>query len=95
MSKDVILYNTKGKPIAFIQFAFDTIIYLMDGQAVAYLNYLGNGRSRIWGINGKHLGWYDDDGIVYNSEALRIGFTRDKYKRVFNKKEVFKSKRQK
>lgn len=93
MTTDIVLYNVKGKPVAFIQLGFDSIVYLMNGQAVAYLEHIGCERARIWGLNGKHMGWYDDDGIVYNSEAMRIGFNRDKYNREFDRPDAPKHKR--
>jgi len=47
-------------------------IYLWDGHAVAYLY-----EDKVYGCNGKHLGWFVD-GIIYDLYELRAGFIKSK-----------------
>jgi hypothetical protein len=64
------LYDKKGEPVAYIAMDYHEAIFLWEGQAVAYLHE-GN---HVYGINGRHLGWFIDD-ILYDQEGARIGFT--------------------
>jgi len=64
------LYNKKGEPVAYIAMDYHEAIFLWDGQAVAYLYE----EDHVYGINGRHLGWFIDD-ILYDQEGARIGFT--------------------
>jgi len=67
---DRILYDKKGEAVAFIAADQHEVIFLWDGQAVAYLCE----EDHLYGINGRHLGRFIDD-IVYDQEGARIGFT--------------------
>jgi len=63
------LFNSKGEPVAYISDDLSKVIYLWDGHPVAYLyDY------HVYGFNGLHLGWFID-GIVYDPNGNRIGFT--------------------
>jgi hypothetical protein len=77
----VVFYDRKRKPVAFLD---NDEIFLMNGRSVAWIEAIG-GRYRIWGINGKHLGWYDNNGLVYNGRAMRIGYSKEKYELDYGK----------
>ena len=64
------LFNKYGDAVAYLTDDHDRTIYLWDGQQVAYLY----NERLVYGINGKHLGWFFD-GIIFNSSGKRIGFT--------------------
>jgi hypothetical protein len=64
------LFNENGIPTAYIANDYQQIIYLWDGNAVAYVFE----DEHIYGTNGHHLGWFVQD-IVYNAFGERIGFT--------------------
>jgi 4-fold beta flower protein len=64
------LYDKKGEAVAYIAIDYQEAVYLWDGQPVAYV-YQEN---HLYGINGRHLGWFIDD-ILYDQEGARIGFT--------------------
>ncbi|MGD2124620.1 MAG: hypothetical protein PVG99_00980 [Desulfobacteraceae bacterium] len=67
---EMILYNTKGDPLAYIASDYRDTIYLWDGHPVAYLYE----EEHVYGINGRHLGWLKDE-ILYNNDGERVGFT--------------------
>jgi len=64
------LYDKKGEAVAYIAIDYQEAVYFWDGQPVAYV-YQEN---HLYGINGRHLGWFIDD-ILYDQEGARIGFT--------------------
>ncbi len=64
------LFNKHGDAVAYLSDDYDSTIYLWHGQQVAYLF----NERLIFGINGKHLGWFID-GIIFNNSGERIGFT--------------------
>jgi hypothetical protein len=64
------LFNRHGDPVAYLSDDYDSTIYLWHGQQVAYLY----NERMIYGTNGKHLGWFID-GVIYNNNGDRIGFT--------------------
>jgi hypothetical protein len=64
------LFNKNGDAVAYLSDDYNSTIYLWHGQQVAYLF----NERMIFGINGKHLGWFIDD-IIYNNSGERIGFT--------------------
>ena len=66
---EISLFNIRGDAVAYIADDYDNTIYFWDGQQTAYLL---NDRF-IYGVNGKHLGWYID-GIIFNTSGERIGF---------------------
>ena len=65
-------FNKNGDPVAYLTDDYDCTIYLWGGQQVAYLY---NDRL-VFGINGQHLGWFVD-GIIFNNNGERIGFTSE------------------
>ncbi|MBW1666757.1 MAG: hypothetical protein JRJ66_01660 [Deltaproteobacteria bacterium] len=67
---ETILYNKKGEPVAYLTSDFRETIYLWEGVPVGYMHE----GEHVYGINGRHLGWFKDD-IFYNNEGERIGFT--------------------
>jgi hypothetical protein len=64
------LYDKKGEAVAYIATDYHGAIFLWDGQPVAYLY----AEEHLYGINGRHLGWFIDE-IIYDQEGARIGFT--------------------
>lgn len=65
-----VFYNKEGKATAYLAQDYRGTIYRFDGVPVAYL-FEG---SHIYGINGRHLGWYKDERI-YDQDGARVGFT--------------------
>jgi hypothetical protein len=64
------LFDMRGKAVAYMTEDYHGSLYLWDGTPIAYL-YEGQ---HIYGINGRHLGWFIND-ILYNDAGERIGFT--------------------
>ena len=64
------IFNKDGDAIAYFSDDYHSCIYLWDGSPVAYLSE----DLHIYGINGRHLGWFIDE-IIYDSNGQRIGFT--------------------
>jgi len=65
-----IFYNKAGKAVAYVAEDYRRTIYLWDGTGVAYLFDQGH----IYGINGKHLGWFKDE-VIHDNDGARVGFT--------------------
>lgn len=65
-----VFYSKEGEAVAYLAEDYRRTIYLWDGSAVAYLFE----ESHIYGINGKHLGWFKDE-VIYDNEGARAGFT--------------------
>lgn len=63
------LFNSNGEPVAYISDDSNKSIYLWDGHPVACLYGY-----HVYGFNGRHLGWFIN-GVLYDSEGNRIGFT--------------------
>ena len=66
------LFDGKGRPVAYMEYDGESVIYLWNGHAVAYLV-----EERLYGWNGHHLGWYSE-GVVYDLRSLRVGSVGDK-----------------
>ena len=64
------LYNKNGDAAAYITTDYHETIYLWDGSPVAYLY----DDEHVYGMNGRHLGWFTDD-ILFTNNGERIGFT--------------------
>jgi hypothetical protein len=64
------LFNKHGAAIAYISDDYNETIYLPDGHPVAYLYE----DRHIYGINGRHLGWFVDE-VIFDHNGKRIGFT--------------------
>lgn len=67
---DQTLFDQTGRPVAYLHYDYHGSIFLWSGRAVAYIHE----NEHVYGINGKHLGWFIDD-VVYTNEGTRIGFT--------------------
>ena len=65
-----IFYNKEGEAVAYLAEDYRNTIYLWDGSAVAYLFE----ESHIYGINGRHLGWFKGE-VIYDNDGARVGFT--------------------
>ena len=64
------LYDKEGNSIAYFANDYHNTIYTWEGIPSAYLYE----EQHVYGINGKHLGWFIDE-IIYNNDGERIGFT--------------------
>ena len=64
------LFDKNGEAVAYITSDYNETIYLWEGYAVAYLY----NEEHVYGINGRHLGWFIND-ILFNNNGQRIGFT--------------------
>lgn len=67
---ETTLYDTTGRPRAYIADESEPVIYTWSGRAVAYLD-----GDVLYGWRGKHLGWFVD-GILYDLQGQRVGFIR-------------------
>lgn len=56
--------------MAYLHYDLHGSIFLWNGRAVACLYE----NEHVYGINGKHLGWFIDD-VLYTNDGSRIGFT--------------------
>jgi hypothetical protein len=72
--EEISLFDSKGKPVAYIDTEDDLTIYMWSGKPVAYL-YKKSDVYNIYGFNGDHLGWYED-GIIYNHDGYVVGFSK-------------------
>lgn len=66
------LFNKNGEVVAYISDDYHETIYLWEGKPVAYIYE----DQHIYGINGRHLGWFIDE-IIYNHDGERVGFTNN------------------
>jgi len=73
-AQKISLYDHTGEAVACI--ADDENIYLSKGDAIAYLN-----EQSIYGLNGKHLGWFKD-GIIWDHEGYAVGFIDGAFNKV-------------
>ena len=67
---ETTLFDRRGDPVAYITAGFRETIFLWAGTPVAYLYE----EEYIYGINGRHLGWFRND-VLFNNDGERIGFT--------------------
>ena len=65
-----ILYDKEGEAVAYVASDYEGTIYLWEGVPAAYLFE----DSHVYGINGRHLGWFKDE-VMYNNDGDRVGFT--------------------
>ncbi len=72
VSAEITLFSREGRPVAYIDYTGEPVIYLWSGHAVAYLC-----KTHVYGFNGRHLGWFED-GVVINHHGERIGFTKNR-----------------
>ena len=64
------LFDKTGRAVAHIAEDQENAIFLWRGL---HIGVLVEDR-HIFGINGKHLGWFVD-GVIYDTKGDRIGFT--------------------
>lgn len=83
-SGETTLFGRNGEPIAYIAHQEGNTIYTFAGKPFAYIDDSNN----IYGFNGKHLGWFEDD-LVWDHQGYRIGFTKSTCP-VFTQFEPFK-----
>jgi hypothetical protein len=67
-----ILHDKEGQAVAYFALDYQRTIYLWEGVPTAYLFE----ESHVYGINGRHLGWFKDE-VMYNNDGERVGFTSD------------------
>lgn len=65
-----VLFDKNGEAVAYIATDYHETVYLWDGYPVAYLY----NEQHLYGINGRHLGWFIDE-ILYDNDGRRVGFT--------------------
>ena len=58
-------YDSQGKATAYIAVEDGLAVYMWSGEAVAYL-----AEDSFFGVNGKHLGWYQDGAIYDRAGAI-------------------------
>ncbi|MEI6091958.1 MAG: 4-fold beta flower protein [bacterium] len=63
------LFDKDGTPVAYIDYNDESTIYFWDGTPISYLDE----DNKIYGFNGKHLGWYED-GIIRNLTGEKNSF---------------------
>ena len=85
---EISLFDSNGRPTAYIDVENEMTIYLWNGHPVAYLVPSNDGFS-IYGFNGNHLGWLDD-GIVRDHKGLGVGFVKGAVSNVQTKLEPLK-----
>ena len=64
------VFDKEGNPVAYFTNDYNNTIYSWDGVPSVYLY----DEQHIYGINGKHLGWFIDE-IIYDNDGNRVGFT--------------------
>ncbi len=67
-AEEITLFNVQKDAIAYIDTNDELTIYSWDGKPLAYLT--GN---NIYGFNGKHLGWFLNDGTVRDHQGYIVG----------------------
>lgn len=60
----VTLFDKNKEGVAYIDYDDEYTIYLFDGKPVAYLV----SEEKVYGFNGKFLGWYFD-GVLYDNKS--------------------------
>jgi len=83
---DGVLFDGKGRPVAYVEVDGEPIIYLWNGHAVGY--FFGD---RIYGWNGNHIGWYSE-GVAYDTHGQRVGSVGDKCPRALQATRVKSAK---
>ena len=69
---EVTLFGSQGEPIAYIEDTSDKTIFTFNGEPLAYIDENDN----IYGFNGHHLGWYEDQ-ILWDHSGNKVGFTKN------------------
>jgi hypothetical protein len=63
---DINFYDSAGRAVAYVDANQSLTIYLWSGKPCAYLD-----GEDIYGINGKHLGWFHS-GMVYDHDGYVV-----------------------
>lgn len=82
------LFDQQGNAVAYIAYNDNSTIYMWNGKPVAYID----SENRVYGFNGKHLGWYEK-GIIWNLKGERNGFNKSTLP-VYAKFEPYKAYKQ-
>lgn len=69
---EITLFGSQGEPIAYIEDSSDKTIFTFNGEPTAYIDEANN----IYGFNGKHMGWYEDQ-VIWDHAGNRVGFTKN------------------
>lgn len=64
----ITLYDKNKEAIAYIDYEDESVIYMFEGEPVAYIEPKG----QVYGFNGKLLGWYSD-GVLYDKTCHAVG----------------------
>lgn len=67
---EITLFGRNGDPQAYVAYGDGSTIYSFEGEPLAYVDENMN----IYGFNGVHLGWFEDD-VVWDHSGYRVGFT--------------------
>ena len=81
------LFDSRGAPVAYIDYDDELTIYSVAGAPLAYLD-----GDNVYGFNGRHLGWYEG-GVLWDHSGVRAGFRQDA-SAVFTQFEPFKGFKQ-
>lgn len=72
LSGEITLFGSRGDPVAYIADSSDKTIFSFNGEPLAYIDE----KSNIYGFNGRHLGWYENE-IIWDHNGNRVGFTKN------------------
>ena len=96
--EEISLFNSKGKPVAYIAVDDGKTIYSWAGKPEAYLESDANGKGfHVYGFNGKHLGWFvqgvirDHDGDAACAIKERMQTTEFEPFKAFKEFKPFKA----
>ena len=73
IANEISLFDSAGRPVAYISTDDGMSIYMWNGEPVAYLS--GGRVMNIYGFNGAHLGWLEN-GIVRDHGGYAVGFVK-------------------
>lgn len=69
---EITLFDAQGNPIAYIECSNERTIFTFNGEPLAYIDE----NHSIYGFNGTHLGWYEEQ-IIWDHSGCRVGFTKN------------------
>jgi hypothetical protein len=87
INMEIILYSNLGEPEAFMDSDEETLIYNIQGQAIAYLF----NDNLIYSFKGEHLGWLEAE-VLYDLGGEVVGSFESKC-RCIPTKEMIGAKR--
>lgn len=91
-NQEITIYDKKEDYIAYIDTS-DLTVYLWAGKPVAYLEK-NDDYFNIYGFNGKHLGWLENDGLLYDHDGYVVGFIEGALSKKTSKFEPMKGLKQ-